>query len=115
MRNEPLLGCRRAHNHGLWAHERSTSLRIPSVHPHEVATGNYLEDLVETNGFALANWNELMTTAEVAQLVRAPESTVRYWRHVGAGPKGFRLGRRVVYAKSDVHEWIRQQQAAQAS
>jgi predicted DNA-binding transcriptional regulator AlpA len=58
--------------------------------------------------------NELMTTAEVAELVRAPASTVRYWRHLGSGPKGFRLGRRVVYARSDVEDWIRQQQAAQA-
>jgi hypothetical protein len=27
--------------------------------------------------------NDFMTTAEVAGLTRAPESTVRYWRHCG--------------------------------
>jgi predicted DNA-binding transcriptional regulator AlpA len=48
----------------------------------------------------------LLTTAEVAALTRAPESTLRYWRHLGFGPRSFRLGRRVVYMRSDVEAWI---------
>lgn len=49
---------------------------------------------------------ELLTTAEVAQICRAPVSTVRYWRHIGFGPVSFRLGRRVVYRRADVARWI---------
>ena len=56
--------------------------------------------------------NDFMTTAEVAQLTRAPESTVRYWRHCGTGPKSFRLGRRVLYRRDDVHQWIADHETA---
>lgn len=49
---------------------------------------------------------ELLTTAEVAALARAPISTVRYWRHLGTGPASFRLGRRVVYRRADVRKWL---------
>jgi predicted DNA-binding transcriptional regulator AlpA len=48
----------------------------------------------------------LVTTAEVAELVRVPASTVRYWRHINSGPKGFRVGRRVVYWLEDVEAWL---------
>lgn len=50
--------------------------------------------------------DDLLTTAEVAAITRAPVSTVRYWRHVGTGPRSFRLGRRVVYRRGDVFRWI---------
>jgi len=49
---------------------------------------------------------ENLITAEVAELVRAPIETVRYWRHVGKGPKSFKVGRRVLYAIEDVDAWI---------
>ena len=50
-----------------------------------------------------------LITAEVAELVRAPIETVRYWRHVpGKGPKSFKVGRRVLYAIEDVEAWIAQ-------
>jgi DNA-binding transcriptional MerR regulator len=45
---------------------------------------------------------DLLTTAEVAEILRAPISTVRYWRHIGGGPARFRLGRRVLYRRCDV-------------
>jgi len=47
-----------------------------------------------------------MTTAEVAELVRTSAETVRYWRHIGRGPKNFKVGRRVLYATLDVEEWL---------
>jgi predicted DNA-binding transcriptional regulator AlpA len=52
-----------------------------------------------------------LITAEVAELVRAPIETVRYWRHVGKGPKSFKVGRRVLYAIEDVDAWIAQAKA----
>jgi excisionase family DNA binding protein len=54
----------------------------------------------------MAEWNDFMTTAEVAQVTRSPESTVRYWRHCGTGPRSFRLGRRVLYRRGEVDRWI---------
>ncbi len=47
-----------------------------------------------------------MTTAELAAEVRAPVETVRFWRHVGKGPKSFKVGRRVLYAVEDVEAWL---------
>ena len=49
---------------------------------------------------------ELLTIAEAAQLLRAPVATLRYWRHLGTGPRSFRLGRRVLYRRDDLHSWI---------
>lgn len=47
-----------------------------------------------------------MTTQEVAQLLRAPAETVRFWRHIGKGPPSFKVGRRVLYAVEDVEAFI---------
>ena len=56
--------------------------------------------------------DDLLTTAEVAQMMRSPVSTLRYWRHLGTGPHSFRLGRRVVYRRADVTAWLAQQSDA---
>ncbi|WP_448642910.1 helix-turn-helix transcriptional regulator [Geodermatophilus sp. URMC 63] len=48
----------------------------------------------------------MLTIAEAALLLRAPVATLRYWRHLGTGPHSFRLGRRVVYRRDDLHAWI---------
>lgn len=58
--------------------------------------------------------DELLTTAEVAALTRAPQSTVRYWRHMGCGPASFRIGRRVVYRRRDVEQWLTRLREEQA-
>jgi predicted DNA-binding transcriptional regulator AlpA len=47
-----------------------------------------------------------LTTLEVADLCRTSPETVRYWRHVGKGPKSFKVGRRVLYGVEDVEAWI---------
>jgi excisionase family DNA binding protein len=49
---------------------------------------------------------ELLTITEAAELLRAPVATLRYWRHLGSGPRSFRLGRRVLYRADDLHAWI---------
>jgi hypothetical protein len=38
----------------------------------------------------------LLTTEEVAERFRTSPATVRYWRHIGMGPAGVRVGRRVL-------------------
>lgn len=45
------------------------------------------------------NWR---TTAEVAQRYRAAESTVRYWRHIGYGPRWVKVRRRVLYSEAEL-------------
>jgi hypothetical protein len=49
---------------------------------------------------------ELLTITEAADLVRAHVATPRYWRHLGTGPRSFRLGRRVLYRRDDLRSWI---------
>ena len=56
---------------------------------------------------------DLMTLAETAAYLRTPVATLRYWRHLGEGPAGFRLGRRVMYRRADVDRWISARQEAQ--
>ena len=41
--------------------------------------------------------DELLTMQEVAVVVRVPLATLRYWRHLGTGPRSFRIGRGVRY------------------
>ncbi|USQ82662.1 helix-turn-helix domain-containing protein [Streptomyces phaeoluteigriseus] len=45
------------------------------------------------------------TTAEVAERYRTATSTVRYWRHIGYGPKGTKVGRRFLYPASAIQEF----------
>ena len=53
--------------------------------------------------------DELLTLPEVADLVRVPVATLRYWRHLGSGPQSFRIGRTVRYWRSDVLQWLEAQ------
>jgi prophage regulatory protein len=54
---------------------------------------------------------EYLTTAEVAELVRAPAETVRYWVYVGKAPKSVKIGRRRLFRRSDVVTWLEAQEA----
>lgn len=47
-----------------------------------------------------------LTTEEVADWLRTSPETVRFWRHVGKGPRSFKIGRRVLYARSDVEAYV---------
>lgn len=52
---------------------------------------------------------DLLTIHEAADLLRVPVSTLRYWRHIGQGPKSFKLGARVAYRRQDLEAWVQQQ------
>jgi excisionase family DNA binding protein len=52
---------------------------------------------------------KLLTTQEVADRLRMPKATLRYWRHQGQGPKGVKLGNRVLYREVDVETFIAEQ------
>lgn len=55
---------------------------------------------------------ELLTLADVAELMRVPPATLRYWRHLGTGPRSFRIGRHVRYYRDDVEAWLRNRRDA---
>lgn len=42
------------------------------------------------------------TTNEVADRYRTAAATVRYWRHISYGPQGVKVGRRVLYAETEL-------------
>jgi predicted DNA-binding transcriptional regulator AlpA len=50
--------------------------------------------------------DELLTIQEVADVVRVPVATLRYWRHLGTGPRSFRIGRSVRYWRTEVFTWL---------
>jgi len=57
-----------------------------------------------------------LTLAEVAEHYRTTEGTVRYWRHRGTGPRGVKVGTRVLFPLAEVERFDRelQQQTAAA-
>lgn len=57
----------------------------------------------------------LMTLKAAAERIGVPEATLRYWRHIGQGPRGAKLGRRVMFRVEDVDAWIEQQFRAEAA
>lgn len=59
--------------------------------------------------------NDLLTTSEVADFLRTPVSTLRYWRQVGRGPSSFRIGARVVYDREELARWLDEQREATSS
>ncbi|WP_062520245.1 helix-turn-helix domain-containing protein [Demequina silvatica] len=56
-----------------------------------------------------------LTTEELAAKFRTNIDTVRYWRHRGIGPRATKIGRRVLYAASDVARWADERREAVAS
>jgi len=48
---------------------------------------------------------QYLTTRDLAELFRTSPDTVRYWRHIGYGPKGRKVGRRVLYERSEVEDF----------
>lgn len=64
------------------------TVRINTSDPGQPAIGRFLD------------------TNEVAQVFRTSADTVRYWRHIGYGPRGTRIGRRVLYREADVAGFI---------
>lgn len=59
--------------------------------------------------------DQFLTTDDLAELARTTAATCRYWRHVGYGPTGFKVGRRVLYERSEVFAWLDRLRSAQGS
>jgi len=61
--------------------------------------------------------DELLTLEEVAKRYRIAPATLRWWRTRGRGegPKSARIGRRVMYRRSDCDAWVQSCFDAQAT
>jgi excisionase family DNA binding protein len=51
---------------------------------------------------------ELLTTEEVAALLKVAPATLVDWRHDQRGPRYYKMGREVRYKIEDVLDWERQ-------
>lgn len=52
---------------------------------------------------------QLRTIEEAAEMLRAPVSTLRYWRHMNKGPRAARIGGRLMYRQDDLEQWLNDQ------
>jgi predicted DNA-binding transcriptional regulator AlpA len=53
-----------------------------------------------------AGLDRLITTEQLAEYCHVPADTARYWRFSGTGPRGFKIGRKVVYPEREVARWL---------
>jgi predicted DNA-binding transcriptional regulator AlpA len=51
----------------------------------------------------------IISQPDLAKRLGRPLSTLRYWRHIGDGPRSFKIGGRVCYKLEDVEQWIEAQ------
>lgn len=58
--------------------------------------------------------DEILYLPEAAALVRKCVGTLRYYRHLGIGPRSFRHGRNVAYWKTDLILWLAEEAAQPA-
>jgi DNA-binding transcriptional MerR regulator len=59
--------------------------------------------------------DDLLVIGEVAERLRLTSQSLRVLRHRGRGPKGFIVAGSLRYFRSDVDQWIREQQERDAS
>jgi prophage regulatory protein len=53
---------------------------------------------------------EILGTRDLEELTGTKANTWRYWASIGEGPASFKLGRRRVWKKSVVLEWLAEQE-----
>ena len=63
----------------------------------------------QTTGQTQLVGDKLLTIPEVAEMLRSTDATLRYWRHIGTGPRSFRVGRHGRDRLSDVLAWVDEQ------
>lgn len=53
--------------------------------------------------------SNLITPSQAAEYLCVSVVTLRKWRWEGKGPKFLKLGRKVVYRETDIHDWLNEQ------
>jgi prophage regulatory protein len=46
------------------------------------------------------------TAPELEEITGTPASTFRYWAYIGQGPPSLKIGRRRVWKKTVIREWL---------
>ena len=59
--------------------------------------------------------SDIVSALDLEKMTGTKASTWRYWAMIGSGPPSFKLGRRRVWRRADVLEWIAEQQATTAT
>ncbi|WP_081292868.1 helix-turn-helix transcriptional regulator [Mycobacterium colombiense] len=54
--------------------------------------------------------DEYLTAPQLQEMTGTVQSTWRYWASIGQGPASFKLGRRRVWKRSVVEEWLKAQE-----
>ena len=54
---------------------------------------------------------DFLTLSEVADILRVPVNTLRWWRQQGTGPRYFKIGRRLVTTVGDLKTWVEEQKS----
>jgi hypothetical protein len=49
---------------------------------------------------------ERLTASDLSAQLHTPLKTLEFWRAHGKGPRYARIGRRVLYRRVDVEEWL---------
>ncbi|WP_422742149.1 helix-turn-helix domain-containing protein [Mycobacterium sp. WMMD1722] len=57
---------------------------------------------------------EYMDCIDLEELTGTPASTWRYWAHIGQGPPSLKLGRRRVWRRAAVMQWLEEQERTTA-
>lgn len=53
----------------------------------------------------------LWRVTEVSAFLGVPVATLYQWRHLGTGPRAYRLGKHLRYRQTDVEAWLADQVA----
>lgn len=53
--------------------------------------------------------SDLLIREEAAAYLRKPAATLAAWAYRGTGPEFFRVGRRVLYRRSELDRWLERQ------
>lgn len=53
---------------------------------------------------------EHLLIGEAAAYLRTPVETLRKWRALGIGPRAAKVGKRLVYRRSEIDRWVRERE-----
>lgn len=65
--------------------------------------------MIQTASIPVGNDEDFLTLPEVAEILRVPVNTLRWWRQRGDGPPFFKIGRHLVTTIGDLRAWIMEQ------
>jgi excisionase family DNA binding protein len=52
---------------------------------------------------------DYLTSEETAEILRTPKTTLYRWRMEGTGPPAIKVGRKLLYPRAQLTEWLEAQ------